>query len=97
MSPSINNIINLIWYISSNNLQIHHTYLKCKNNINLFLVYKNKLILFLHFKYDVISGNIIRVDWGKEADCGKKTFSFKIEKFLKNKKILSPCGDKDCG
>ena len=38
-----------------------------------------------------------RVDWGKEADWGKKTFSFKIEKLLKNKKILSPCGDKHCG
>ena len=40
---------------------------------------------------------ITRVDWGKEADWGKKTFSFKIEKLLKNKKILPPCGDKHCG
>ena len=38
-----------------------------------------------------------RVDWGKEADWGKKTFCFKIEKLLKNKKILLPCGDKHCG
>ena len=39
----------------------------------------------------------VRVNWGKEANWGKKNFSFKIEKLLKNKKILLPCGVKHCG
>ena len=51
-------------------------------------------LLIIQNKYPMILED--RVDWGKEADWGKKTFCFKIEKLLKNKKILSPCGEKHC-